>query len=214
MKDKSSKHKRNRDAEDDVLHIPVSGQDDEHPEDPATESPESTDAVEDAPPEDPPSGEPVPREEYESLKQERDELFNRLQRLAADTQNFQKRAAREHAQAREFANEGLIKELLGVIDDMERALQAARDNHGEDNPFFQGMQLVHDKMMAVLKSHGLEPIVAEGQPFDPELHSALIQQPSEEHPPMTVLQELQRGYTLKGRAIRPAGVAVSTNPQE
>jgi len=154
-----------------------------------------------------------PDDPVEVLQAERDDLFARLQRTAADYANYQKRVRREMAEARNFANTGLITQLLSVLDDMERALEAAADNHGQDDPLFKGMQLVHDKAMEVLGGFGLEIIEALGRPFDPEAHSAMLQQPTEAHPPQTVVQELQRGYTLKGRTIRPAAVVVSTEPE-
>ena len=154
----------------------------------------------------------APGDPIEALQAERDDLFARLQRTAADYANYQKRAQREMTEARNFANTGLITQLLSVLDDMERALEAAADNHGQDDPLFKGMQLVHDKAIEVLGGFGLEIIEATGLPFDPEAHSAMLQQPTEAHPPQTVVQELQRGYRLKGRTIRPAAVVVSTEP--
>ena len=144
-----------------------------------------------------------------AMTRERDDLLARLQRLSADYVNYQKRAHRDLEAAREFANESLIKALLYVLDDMERALAAGRDNHSEDDPFVAGMQLVHDKMIETLGRFGLKTIEAEGLPFDPEFHSAMMQQPSEAHPPSTVLTEVVKGYQLKGRTIRPAGVVVT-----
>ena len=148
------------------------------------------------------------------LQQERDDLLARLQRVSADYMNYQKRAQRDIAQAREFANDELIKALLGVLDDMERALEAAQANHEANDPLLHGMQLVHDKVFATLGKFGLEQIEAEGRPFDPEEHSAMMQEPSAEHPPQTVLRELQKGYRLKGRTLRPSAVVVSAESDE
>ncbi len=145
--------------------------------------------------------------------QAEDNLLERLQRVSADYLNYQKRAQRDIEQARIFANEQLIKELLPVLDDMERALIVARENHGEDNPLYTGMQMVHDKAMETLGRYGLAVIKAEGAAFDPEVHSAMMQQESAEVPPNTVLKEVLRGYTLKGRTIRPCGVIVSKAPE-
>jgi molecular chaperone GrpE len=149
-----------------------------------------------------------------SLEAERDDLLARLQRVSADYVNYQKRAARDVEQAREFANEGLIRDLLPVLDDMERALEAARKNHSEDDPLLRGMQMVHDKAMACLGKSGLTPIQAEGETFDPERHAAMLQEPSGKFPPMTVIRELQKGYVLKGRTIRPSAVVVAAPPEE
>ena len=143
---------------------------------------------------------------------ERDDLLSRLQRLGADYRHYQTRAQRDLAQARQFANEDLIKSLLPVLDDMERALIAARENHEEDDPLLQGMQIVHDKALETLERFGLQPIEAEGTEFDPDRHTAMMQQPSADHPPNAVLQAVQKGYALRGRTIRPAGVIVSAAP--
>lgn len=144
-----------------------------------------------------------------TVEQERDDLLARLQRLGADYQNYQKRVQKDIANAREFANESLLKDLLSVLDDMDRALAAARENHASDGPLLAGMQMVHDNLLAVLARYGLTPIEAAGLPFDPEKHAALMQQPTDEVPPMTVLQEVQKGYSLKGRTVRPASVIVA-----
>jgi len=149
-----------------------------------------------------------------TIEQERDDLLGRLQRLAADYQNYQKRMGREIDQAREFANEMLIKSFLGVLDDMERALDAARENHGEDDPLFKGMQLVHDKACETLGNFGLAAIEVIGQAFDPDKHAAMMQQPTSDQEPMTILSELQKGYQLKGRTIRPASVIVAVAPKD
>ncbi|MBN1554881.1 MAG: nucleotide exchange factor GrpE [Phycisphaerae bacterium] len=166
-----------------------------------------------------PDGEPIaaPAEEAsktdaESLVAERDDLLARLQRLSADFQNYQKRVQKEREQERQFANEGLMKSLLAVVDDMERGLAAARENHPADDPLLVGMQMVHDKLMRTLEQFGLSAIDAEGKSFDPERHSAMMQQPTDAAEPMTVLQVLQRGYELKGRTIRPAAVVVAQAP--
>jgi molecular chaperone GrpE len=132
-------------------------------------------------------------------------------RVLAEFQNYKKRTAKEAVQSTEFANERLMKELLTVIDDMERALAAARENHGEDDPLYTGMQMVHDNLLTVLGRFGLSAINAEGETFDPEKHSAMMQEESDQ-PAMTVLRQLQRGYELKGRTIRPAAVVVAKAP--
>jgi molecular chaperone GrpE len=160
-----------------------------------------------------PQAPPVP-EAAESLRAERDDLLARLQRVSADYLNYQKRVQRDVADAREFANADLIKSLLAVLDDMERALEAAKANHGADDPLLVGMHLVYDKARATLGRFGLSAIQALGQPFDPYKHQALHHEPSQAHPPGIVLQELQKGYELKGRVIRPASVVVSGPGEE
>jgi molecular chaperone GrpE len=171
-----------------------------------------------APRQEPPATEPpagdagqAQPETPEAVKAERDDLLARLQRVSADYLNYQKRVQREMTEGREFANTNLIRDLLAVLDDMERAMEAARENHADD-PLLAGMQLVYEKALEVLGRYGLKRIDAEGEPFDPTCHEAMMQQPSEEHETPTVLQELQSGYELKGRVIRPARVVVSGPP--
>jgi len=147
------------------------------------------------------------------LQAERDDLLERLQRVSADYSNYQKRVRKDISQATAFANEELIKALLGVLDDIERALDATRENHNEDDPLLSGMLLVHNNALATLEKFGLAAIEAEGTPFDPDRHSAMMEEPTDEVPPQTVLKQLQRGYLLKGRTIRPASVIVSAEPQ-
>ena len=140
---------------------------------------------------------------------DRDELLARLKRVSADYMNYQKRIQKDITAAREFANEQLIKDLLVVLDDMERAMDAALANHSKDDPLLMGMQLVHDKAIGTLERFGLTVIDAVGKPFDPQKHSAMMQEPSDEHPPQTVIKQALKGYQLKGRTIRPASVVVS-----
>lgn len=149
----------------------------------------------------------------ETLKLERDDLLARLQRVSADYLNYQKRIQKDIAHSREYANESLIKALLVVLDDMDRALDAAAAIP-QDDPLLAGIRLVRDKAMDILSSFGLAGIQAEGRPFDPEHHSAVLQQDSQDLPHNTVIKELQKGYSLKGRTIRPATVIVSRKSQK
>jgi molecular chaperone GrpE len=143
------------------------------------------------------------------LKTERDDLLARLQRVSADYLNYQKRAARDVETAREFANESLLRSLLPVLDDMERAIAAARQNHPADDPLLVGVELVHDKALNVLQQFGVKVVSpAAGEAFDPARHAALMQRPSD-FPPQTVLEVLQKGYELRGRTLRAASVVVS-----
>ena len=166
-----------------------------------------------AAPDEPAVAPQAPADELTALGQERDDLMARLQRVSADYVNYQKRAQKDLAQSREYANEALIKALLVVLDDMERALKAAREHAEGDNPLLTGMQLVHDKALQVLGTFGLSPIEAEGQPFNPEYHQAVSMHPTDKLPPQTVLAQLQKGYLLKGRMLRPASVVVAVAPE-
>jgi molecular chaperone GrpE len=147
--------------------------------------------------------------EMEKLKAERDDLYNRLARATADFQNTRRRLETEMDQRMQYANSSLIRSLLPVIDNWERALNV--DPAKTDVPqVLKGLQLVHDQMMNVLKQQNVEVIApAVGTPFDPSKHEALMQQPNDEYTEPTVTQLFQNGYALPGRTLRPAQVAVS-----
>jgi molecular chaperone GrpE len=127
-------------------------------------------------------------------------------RLAADFDNYRKRVAREHAELTTRANERILNELLPVLDDLERALEAASAH--EEAKLEEGVELVHRSFAAVLARHGLTPIETDGA-FDPHVHEALLAQPGEGAEPGSVLQVLQKGYRLGDRVLRPARVIVS-----
>lgn len=151
----------------------------------------------------------VSREELDKLRQERDSLYERLARATADFQNTRRRLEGEAKQDLQYANSTLIKSLLPVIDNWERAL-AVDPAKTDAASILKGLQVVHDQMMSVLKGQKVEPIAPEaGTPFDPNQHEALMQQPSDKYREPTVTQLLQKGYTLHDRTLRPAQVAVS-----
>lgn len=147
-------------------------------------------------------------DEFERLRRERDSLYDRLARATADFQNIRKRNEQEAEQRVQYANSELIKSLLPVIDNFERAL-AVDPAKADAASILKGMQIVHDQWLNVLKQQEVEEIApAPGTPFDPIKHQALMQQDSMYAVP-TVVQLLQKGYSLHGRTLRPAQVAVS-----
>jgi len=156
-------------------------------------------------------GDPAPSAEggdAERLKAERDMLFEKLARAQADFQNSRKRIQAEADQRAQYANASLIKSLLPVIDNFERAL--AQDPAKSDAAtIVRGMQIVHDQWLNVLKQQQVQEIAPQpGEPFDPNRHEALLQQPSE-HPEGSVVQVMQKGYALHDRTLRPAQVSVA-----
>ncbi|HET8893996.1 MAG TPA: nucleotide exchange factor GrpE [Gaiellaceae bacterium] len=130
---------------------------------------------------------------------------DRLLRLAADFENYKKRAARERDEYVTFANERLIKELLPVLDDLERALQAATEH--EEAQLEEGVELVHRSLASLLARNGVKEISTEGK-FDPHVHEALLSQPSDAEQG-SVIDVVQKGYTIGDRVVRPARVIVS-----
>jgi molecular chaperone GrpE len=133
------------------------------------------------------------------------EHLDDLQRLAADFENYKKRAAREQASLSARAAERLVKELLPIVDDLERALEAAEEH--EEAKLEDGVRLVHRQLASVLEREGLAEIETNGK-FDPHVHEALLSQPSDEQEG-SVLEVLQKGYTLGDRVLRPARVVIA-----
>ena len=142
-------------------------------------------------------------------EQERDQFLALLQRTRADFENYEKRVLRDHAQERRFMHAGLAKDLLPVIDNLDRAVEAAKQA-GEQGPLVQGVALVKGQLLDALKRHGITVIEAVGQPFDPARHEAVMQQPAPDKQHGTVLQVAEQGFTIHERVLRPAKVIVST----
>ncbi len=135
-------------------------------------------------------------------------LEDRLLRLAADFENYKKRAARERDEYVTHANERLVKELLPILDDLERALEAVAQH--EEAALEDGVRLVHRSLAQLLERHGVTEIGTTGQ-FDPHVHEALLSQPSKADEG-SVIDVIQKGYRLGGRVVRPARVVVAAAP--
>ncbi len=149
-------------------------------------------------------------ERLAAVEAERDEYLNDLKRVAADFDNFRKRAARDQETFVARANEALVKELLPIVDDLERALDAAEQH--EESRLEEGVRLVHRSLFQALQKQGLEEISADGR-FDPHLHEALLAQPSDREEG-SVIEVLQKGYRLGDRVLRPARVVVAAPEEE
>jgi len=144
--------------------------------------------------------------EQQQPREEEQEVDDRLLRLAADFDNYKKRAARERAEYVSLANERLVKELIPILDDLERALNAAEQH--EEAQLEEGVRLVYRSLASLLERQGVKEIATDGK-FDPHVHEALLAQPSEEAAPGDVLDVIQKGYTLGDRVVRPARVIVA-----
>ncbi|HCU87386.1 MAG TPA: nucleotide exchange factor GrpE [Verrucomicrobiales bacterium] len=138
------------------------------------------------------------------------DLSERLLRLQADFENFRKRAQREKDEARQFANQSLIEKQLPILDNFEMALAAAKD---ADPALRDGVQMIYDQLLGILRDSGVETIDATGEDFDPNLHEAISQQETTEAEPGTVVEQVQRGYRLHERLVRPARVVVAKAPE-
>jgi molecular chaperone GrpE len=143
---------------------------------------------------------------------ERDQFLSLLQRTRADFENYQKRNQREREQERLYYHANFAMDLLPVLDNLERATAAAQQA-GEKGPLVQGVALVLNQLLDLLRRHGIKPIEAKAKPFDPNLHQAVMQQQSNDVPPNTVTQVLEQGFTIHDRVLRPAKVAVSVPAQ-
>jgi molecular chaperone GrpE len=141
-------------------------------------------------------------------EQERDQFLSLLQRTRADFENYEKRVLRDHAQERRYMHCGLAKDLLPVIDNLDRATQAAQQAR-EQGPLVQGVAMVRSQLIDALKRHNITRIDAEGQPFDPTHHEAVMQQPGSGKLAGTVLQVVEQGFMLHDRVLRPAKVIVA-----
>jgi molecular chaperone GrpE len=147
--------------------------------------------------------------ELEQLAGEKAEMHDRLLRGQAEFQNFKKRVEKERGELYEYASMEAVRALLPVLDDFERSLKV----ESSDKEYVKGMELIYQRFYDGLKKLGLEPIISEGQAFDPHVHHAVDMVETEDLPPDTVLEEFQRGYNFKGRMLRPAMVKVAVQPQ-
>jgi len=146
----------------------------------------------------------------DEVRRQRDDYLDQLRRSQADFANFRKRSQATAEADRQSAVGGLARDLLGVLDNFERAVEAARAAGA--STIVDGLELVHRQLLDAFAKHGIEPIAALGQAFDPNHHEALMQQPSADHPDGTVVAELGKGYRLRDRVLRPTKVAVSVKP--
>ena len=154
--------------------------------------------------------EPTLEEQVAALAAERDEHLNDLKRVAAEFENYRKRVARDQESLVARAHERLVKELLPVLDDLERALAAAEEH--EEAKLEEGVRLVHRELAAALQREGLAEIDTDGQ-FDPHVHEALLSQPSDAEEG-SVIEVVQKGYRLGDRVVRPARVVVAAPKPE
>jgi molecular chaperone GrpE len=140
--------------------------------------------------------------DLELARRERDEYLDDMRRMKAELENSRKRQEKERMRLTQLASERLVRELLPVLDNLERALEAEGDIR-------EGVVATLDHLTSVLGREGLTPVLSDGEPFDPTVHEAVMGQPSEEHEEDTIIQTFERGYTLNGRPLRPAKVVVA-----
>lgn len=153
------------------------------------------------------------QDKIDQLQKEKDDLFEKLQRVSADYANFQKRAPKQIADTISYEKERFIKSLLPAMDNFEHTLVNA-DSAENGQALLKGIKIVYDQMLDILKSHDVEQIKALDEKFDPALHQAMLQRAEPEKEDNIVLEEFQKGYKFNGRVIRPSKVIVNKLPSE
>lgn len=150
--------------------------------------------------------------QLQAAEKSRDEYLDLVKQTRAEFENYQKRSARDLASERRYAQTPLAGDLLPALDNLDRAIAAA-NQAGDTGALVKGVVLVQSQLLDALRRHGITRIDAQRKPFDPNLHQAVMQQPSAEVSPQTVLQVLEQGYMLHERVLRPARVIVSMPPE-
>ena len=142
-------------------------------------------------------------------EQEAQETYDRLLRVSAEFENYKKRATREMEEFRKFSNQSLLKEMLSVVDNLELAMNSANDHKTIDKGLLQGLEMTHSEILKVFEKFNVKPIEAKGQVFDPTFHEAVMQEQTDEFDDNTVINELQKGYLIHDRLLRPSMVVVA-----
>jgi molecular chaperone GrpE len=158
-----------------------------------------------------PEAAPAPEDEITRLRQEREARYERLLRLAAEFENYRKRIERERERMREEALVEVLTEFLPIVDDFERALEAARWLRDLDG-VLQGLTVIHRRLLELLARFNVRPMETLGRPFDPTRHEAFAVEPTDEYEENTIIDEYQRGYMMGDRLLRPARVKVAARP--
>lgn len=154
--------------------------------------------------------------EFQGLKEKAEkaeEYFDKLLRIQADFDNYKKRLDKERIEFIRFANEEIIIEILKILDDFERAVEAGKTKHDFD-VLYKGVEMIYRDLKEFLKHKGLKEINAKGKPFNPHEHEAMMQEETDRHPEDHVVEEFQKGYKLNDRIVRPSKVKVSKHPQK
>jgi molecular chaperone GrpE len=135
--------------------------------------------------------------------------YDRMLRVLAEFENYKKRSVKEMADFRKFANENFARDILGVLDNLERAIKSSADDEESSHCVVAGVEMILKDLVRILEKFSVTPIQAVGKPFDPLYHQAVSQVPSKDHKPNTVIQEFQKGYMIHDRLLRPSMVVVS-----
>lgn len=149
-----------------------------------------------------------------SKEKEAEENYDRLLRVSAEFENYKKRSTREMEEFRKFANQSLIKEMLSVVDNLELAMNSTNGHKAIDKGLLQGLEMTHKEILKVFEKFNVKPIEAKGQTFDPTFHEAVMQEENDDFDDNTVTNELQKGYLIHDRLLRPAMVVVAKSKEK
>ena len=157
------------------------------------------------------AGDPVKelQEKLDAKDDEARENYDKFLRVSAEFDNYKKRSARELEDFRKFANQSLLKEMLSVIDNLELAIHSADENQAGESSLREGLDLTHREILRVFEKFQVTPIESKGKAFDPTYHEAVMQEETDEVPENTVVTEMQKGYLIHDRLLRPAMVVVA-----
>ncbi len=151
------------------------------------------------------------KKKLEAAEEEAKQSYEKYLRVSAEFENYKKRSLREMEEFRKFANESLIKEMLSVVDNLERAIDSSSDNEGAKSRVVEGVDMTLREILKIFEKFGVKPVESLGEKFDPTYHQAVSQEKTDDYPGDTVTKDLQRGYMLHGRLLRPAMVIISTS---
>lgn len=151
----------------------------------------------------------APAAKLQAAEEQARENYDRLLRISAEFDNYKKRTTREMQDVVKYATEKMARELLIVVDNLERAIEAAGADRTDDDPLIKGIHLTLSEVLKILEQHKVQPIQALGQPFDPAFHQAMMQEEVNDKPTNTVVREMQKGYMMHDRLLRPSMVVVS-----
>ncbi len=156
---------------------------------------------------------PLTSEEIEKVLQEKEQYYDRLLRTQADFDNYRKRVQREQANLIRYGAENALREILPIVDNLERAVESARKHEQSGKQLREGVELILAQVKETLDRLGVKPVETVGQPFDPNKHDALIRVHAPDVPEATVVEEIRKGYYLYDKVLRPAQVTVGTHDQ-
>lgn len=153
-------------------------------------------------------------EKLESLEQEAKENHDRFLRVSAEFENYKKRAAREMSEFKKFANESFVKAILTVVDNLDRAIESSNKDEHVNSSVVEGVHMTLKEILKVFEQFGVKPFDAIGEMFDPNIHQAVAQEETDDYPENSVFKELQKGYMIHDRLLRPAMVIVAKKKPE